>query len=57
MFNLGPDRKLPFEGHDFLLSFSVPNFYFHATTAYDILRAIGVPLGKQDFLGRIRLKQ
>jgi len=57
VFNLGPDRKLPFEGHDFLLSFSVPNFYFHATTAYDILRAIGVPLGKQDFLGRIRLKQ
>jgi hypothetical protein len=57
VFNLAPDRKLPFEGHDFLMSFSVPNFYFHATTAYDILRAIGVPLGKQDFLGRIRMKK
>jgi hypothetical protein len=57
VFNLGPDRKLAFEGHDFLLTFSVPNFYFHMTTAYDIQRAIGVPLGKQDFLGRIKLKQ
>ena len=56
VFNLGPDRKLPFVGHEFLLTFSVPNFYFHVTTAYDILRAIGVPLGKQDFLGRIKLK-
>ena len=40
----------------FLLSFSLPNFYFHATTAYDILRSKGVPLGKRDFLGRLRMK-
>ena len=40
----------------FLLSFSQPNFYFHATTAYDILRARGVPLGKRDFMGPLRLK-
>jgi uncharacterized protein len=33
--------------------FSLPNFYFHATTAYDILRACGVPLGKRDFIGMI----
>ena len=35
---------------------SLPNFNFHATSAYDILRAKGVPLGKHDFLGRLRLK-
>jgi len=33
--------------------FLLPNFYFHATTAYDILRHAGVPLGKRHFLGRI----
>jgi hypothetical protein len=55
IFQLG-DRKLPFAGQDFLLSFSLPNFYFHATTAYDILRTRGVPLGKRDFLGRLRFK-
>jgi len=36
------------------MSFSLPNFYFHATTAYDILRMQGVPLGKRDFLGQMR---
>ena len=40
---------------DFLMSFSLPNFYFHATRAYDILRMQGVPLGKRDFLGQMRL--
>jgi uncharacterized protein len=57
VFNLGPERVLPFVGEDFLMSFSVPNFFFHVTTAYDIMRGIGVPLGKKDFLGRIKLKQ
>lgn len=57
VFNLGGGRMLPFTGQDFLLSFSVPNFFFHATTAYDIMRAIGVPLGKKEFLGRIKLKR
>ena len=54
-FRLG-ERTLPFEASDFLLSFSLPNFYFHATTAYDILRHHGAPLAKRDYLGRIRLK-
>ena len=54
-FTLG-DFKLPFTTEGFFLSFSLPNFYFHATTAYDILRSKGVPLGKRDFMGRPRLK-
>jgi hypothetical protein len=49
-------RQMAFYAEDFLLSFSLPNFWFHATTAYDILRHKGVPLGKRDFLGRLRLK-
>ena len=52
-----PQAKLPFLAEDFLLSFSVPNFHFHATTAYDILRMQGVPLGKRDYLGRLRIKR
>ncbi|HRD45527.1 MAG TPA: DUF1993 domain-containing protein [Caulobacter sp.] len=48
--------KLPFVAEGFLMSFSLPNFYFHATTAYDILRANGVPLGKRDFMGALKLK-
>lgn len=49
-------HRLDFTAEEFLLSFSQPNFYFHAATAYDILRSRGVPLGKRDFLGRLRLK-
>lgn len=49
-------NKVPFTTEGFLLSFSLPNFYFHATTAYDILRSKGAPLGKRDYLGRMRLK-
>jgi hypothetical protein len=48
--------KMPFTAEGFLLSFSLPNFYFHAATAYDILRTKGVPLGKRDYLGPMRLK-
>ena len=50
------DLKLPFTAEGFVLSFSLPNFYFHATTAYDILRMKGVPVGKRDFLGQMALK-
>ncbi|HXJ33802.1 MAG TPA: DUF1993 family protein, partial [Candidatus Eisenbacteria bacterium] len=50
------DFKLPFTAEGFLLSFSLPNFYFHATTAYDILRMKGVPIGKRDYMGPMRLK-
>lgn len=55
VFKMG-DRTMPFTADSFLLSFSVPNFHFHATTAYDILRSRGVPLGKRDYLGRLRMK-
>lgn len=43
-----------FTGEAFLLSFSQPNFYFHATTAYDILRHKGLKIGKVDYLGAFR---
>jgi len=55
-FQVGDQFKLDFVGQDFLLTLSQPNFYFHATTAYDILRMKGVPLGKRDYLGALRLK-
>lgn len=41
---------LHFKGVDYLLGFALPNFYFHVVTAYDILRANGVDIGKRDFL-------
>ena len=50
------DFKMPFTAEGFLLSFSLPNFYFHTTTAYDILRMKGVPIGKRDYMGQMRLK-
>lgn len=50
------ERKLAFTAEDYLLSFALPNFYFHAATAYDILRWKGLPIGKRDFIGRLRLK-
>ena len=54
VFAIG-DREMPFTNANFLLSFSLPNFYFHATTTYDILRMLGAPLGKMDFLGRMKM--
>ncbi|TIV75002.1 MAG: DUF1993 family protein, partial [Mesorhizobium sp.] len=45
----GRETTLP--GLQYLLHVAMPNFYFHVTTAYDILRHNGVPLGKQTFLG------
>jgi hypothetical protein len=50
------ERRLQFSAENFLLSFSLPNFYFHATTAYDILRWKGARIGKRDYMGRLRLK-
>jgi hypothetical protein len=55
VFQLG-ERKMPFTAENFLMSFSMPNFHFHATTAYDILRMKGVPLGKRDYMGMPRIK-
>ena len=49
-----PNATFPFKGRGYVLGFALPNFYFHVTTAYDILRHNGVPLGKRDYLGGIR---
>jgi hypothetical protein len=51
------DFKLPFTAANFVMSFSLPNVHFHATTAYDILRMKGVPLGKRDYMGQLRMKR
>ena len=45
-----PGRTMEFTGQSFLLTFNMPNFLFHVTTAYALLRSQGVPLGKMDFL-------
>ena len=44
-------KDVPFKGMQYLLGFAWPNFYFHAATAYDILRHNGVEVGKRDFIG------
>ena len=54
-FSFG-ERQMDFTAENFLLSFSQPNFYFHATTAYDILRWKGLSIGKRDFMGKPRVK-
>ncbi len=46
-----PARTLNFTGQSYLFGFVLPNLYFHATTAYGILRHCGVEIGKRDFLG------
>jgi hypothetical protein len=60
---LGRDMRFAFGNNhrdytaeNFLLSFSLPNFYFHATTTYDILRWKGLPIGKRDYMGKTRAK-
>ena len=46
-------RELNFAGQDYLLHFVIPNFYFHVTTTYAILRHNGVEIGKPDYLGSV----
>jgi hypothetical protein len=46
-----PSGEMNFTGLNFTQGFAIPNFYFHMTTAYAILRMKGVPVGKMDFLG------
>jgi len=46
-----PGRAVTFNGQAYLLQFGIPNFFFHLTTAYDILRQQGVPLSKLDYIG------
>jgi hypothetical protein len=48
---MGPEITMDFTGEDYLNQWVLPNFYFHTTTAYDLLRQQGVQLGKRDFLG------
>jgi len=55
-FPLGPTNKGHMKGDDYLNHFVLPNFYFHVTSAYAILRHCGVDVGKQDFLHGIPLK-
>ena len=45
------ETRLEYKGQAYLLKWVLPNFYFHATTAYNILRHNGVEVGKKDFLG------
>jgi len=47
-----PGASMDFIAQDYLLHYCMPNFYFHVTTAYAILRHLGVPLGKADYFGR-----
>jgi uncharacterized protein len=55
VFQAGETKRV-YTSEAFLLTFSLPNFYFHATTAYDILRMKGVPVGKRNFMGTQRTK-
>lgn len=48
-----PRTSFEFTGIDYATNFALPNFYFHVTTAYALLRHKGVPIGKMDFLGGI----
>ncbi len=54
IFKLG-ESQIPFTAENFVMSFSLPNLYFHVTTAYGLLRKEGVPLGKRDYMGRLRM--
>jgi uncharacterized protein len=50
---VGPGQKMTFKGATYLTHFALPNFYFHVTTAYDIVRHNGVEVGKRDYLGSV----
>ncbi len=53
-FKIG-GNELPFTVVNFVNTFSLPNFFFHATTTYDLLRMKGAPLGKMDFIGQLKM--
>lgn len=52
----GRPTRMEFTAEDFLLTFSQPNYMFHAATAYDLLRMRGIEVGKRDWLGAMRVK-
>ena len=54
LFRFG-NNEVPFTTDNFLATFSKPNVYFHTTTAYAMLRQLGVPLGKLDYLGNMKV--
>jgi hypothetical protein len=54
VFKLGKN-EIPFSNLNFLLSVSLPNFYFHATTTFSILRMLGAPVGKMDYMGPLKM--
>lgn len=54
LFRFG-NNEVPFTTDNFLATFSKPNVYFHITTAYAMLRQLGVPLGKLDYLGNMKV--
>jgi hypothetical protein len=54
-FSFGANHR-DYTAENFLLSFSLPNFYFHAATTYDILRWKGMSIGKRDYMGKTRTK-
>ena len=56
-FPLGATNKGHMKGPDYLNHFVLPNFYFHLTAAYSILRHNGVEIGKRDFLGAIPIRR
>jgi hypothetical protein len=65
LIDASADREITFplrpnkghmKGADYLDHFAVPNFYFHITTAYDILRHCGVEIGKRDFIGTVPMR-
>jgi hypothetical protein len=53
----GPDRTIAFDGQAFLTDFSLPNFFFHVSMAYALLRQGGVALGKMDYLGPLEISE
>lgn len=48
---VGPEQTMELDGQTYVMSFYIPNLFFHVTTAYNLLRAQGVPVGKRDFMG------
>ena len=55
IFKMG-QIEWPFTSEDFILSFSLPNFYFHVTTMYNMFRIKGLNIGKLDFAGALKMK-
>jgi hypothetical protein len=48
---IGPDQSIDLDGKTYVMSFYIPNLFFHVTTAYNLLRMQGVPVGKRDYMG------